>query len=123
MKTVPADELPSNVCSSGDKVDKGDGKVDPDKNRRKGIGSSSVANTDQQPPTPAEAPQNKMGEIDPTDPSASDTKIRTSWCIPADSVDGMQVKLHNFGTAVLKKKNIEYPCAEIKNSRVHSWAK
>ena len=49
-----------------------------------------------------------MGEIDPTDPSASDTKTRTSWCIPADSVDGMQVKLHNFGTAVLKKKNIEF---------------
>ena len=108
VKTVPADELPSNVCSSGDKVDKGDGKVDPDKNRRKGIGSASVENTDQQPPTPAEAPANKMGEIDPTDPSASDTKIRTSWCIPADSVDGMQVKLHNFGTAVLKKKNIEF---------------
>ena len=33
---------------------------------------------------------------------------RTSWCIEADQVDGLQVKLYNFGAASLAKKAIQW---------------
>lgn len=38
-----------------------------------------------------------------------ETKVkRTSWCVEADKVDGLQVKIYNYGAASLAKKAIQW---------------
>ena len=100
IDTLPADELPSTVCSAGRKSTPKPNYIAKSK--------KDPNNPNLDDPSAVESPTNENGSMDPTDPSASDTKTRTSWCIPADEVDGMQVKLHNFGTSVLTKKTIEF---------------
>ena len=50
----------------------------------------------------------KVQDAAAEDGAANAKKERTSWCIEADKVDGLQVKLYNYGAASLAKKTIQW---------------
>ena len=81
---LEADQLPSTVCQTGSKAGGGSGSGSGSSSGGSGSGSRSDSGSDD------------GGEV------------RNSWCIPAETVDGMHIKIHGLGAAALTKKTVEY---------------
>ncbi len=110
---LPADGLPSAECAAinhGTKIEtKNDNHedVNNEDNNNKDIKEKDISQNDS-----LRFQQNKKTnqnkDQDKKDDEQNKPLQRKSWCIEADKVDGLQVKIYNYGAASLAKKAIQW---------------